>query len=147
MRTEILARLIEGTDLTAFREIARGCLEFRGFRQPTVSDGWSDGGRDVRVYETQGFTLLRFAVQVTVERPPWKAKLSSDPRRAKSALDCHSFMFISSRRIADAEFQKEVDTARDKEGATLSKMDQQDIAALLGTPEHERWLLEKQEYR
>lgn len=143
MRTEIVARLIEGTDFTAFRDIARRCLEARGFRQPIVSDGWSDGGRDVRVYETQGLTPLRFAVQVTVEQPPWKAKLRADLRRAQTALNCHSFMFVSSRRIADAEFQKEVDRARDEDGVTLTKMDQQDIAGLLDAPEQERWLLAK----
>lgn len=143
MKTEILARLIQATDFTTFRDIARKALELRGFRNPTISDGWSDGGRDVRIYETQGITPLRYAVQVTVEQPPWKAKLRTDLKRAKTALNCHSFMFVSSRRIADADFQREVDWARDTEGVSLAKMDGQELAALLDSREHQAWLLQK----
>lgn len=50
MKTDYVAQLIEALDFARFRELARHCIQLRGFVRPTVSDGWSDGGRDIRVY-------------------------------------------------------------------------------------------------
>jgi len=60
MRIELVANLIEAMDFTQFREFARQCIQQRGY-QTAPSDGWSDGGRDIRVYTIEGKVARRIA--------------------------------------------------------------------------------------
>lgn len=54
MLVDTLKNLIESAGFAVFREIARKCLLERGFTQPNESDGWGDGGRDLRLYVLPG---------------------------------------------------------------------------------------------
>jgi hypothetical protein len=132
LRADILGRHIDALDFLTFRELAQECLKIRGFSRSTISDGVSDGGRDIRVYDAQfGLQTIPFAVQTSVERKNWKGKIKEDAKRALDKLKCSSFLYVTSHRLPDAEFQGLVDSLRSDIGVTLTKMDQQDIAALL----------------
>jgi hypothetical protein len=143
LKFEILCRHIEALDSATFREVAQKCLEVRGFTRVTVSDGPDDAGRDIRVYETQSaLQPIPFAVQVSVQKKNWKAKIKDDAKSARDQLNCTSFMYVTSRRIGDADFQNLEDTLRRDLGVTLSKMDQQDLAALISSRELVSWFLD-----
>ena len=84
MRLDSLARLIEAADFGSFRELALACLALKGYREVTLTDGWADGGTDVRVFQLPP-NPTPIAFQVTVEWE-WKAKLHDDARKVKSRL-------------------------------------------------------------
>src|SRR5687768_8407130 len=128
MRLDSLIRLIESADWMAFREIAMRAIIARGYRHVELSDGWRDGGRDLRVFQL-GQRPLPIAIQVSVEKD-WKAKIAEDARKVVADLNLTDMMFVSSRRIADAEFQSTADDVLVNSGVRLSKMDSQAIASM-----------------
>jgi hypothetical protein len=95
-------RLIEIADFSSFRELAAHCLALKGYTDVTVTDGWNDGGTDVRVYQLPP-NPTGIAFQVTVERD-WKKKMHEDVVKVKTRLHLHNMIFVTSRRIAEAEF-------------------------------------------
>jgi hypothetical protein len=127
MRFDSLVRLIESSDFTSFREIALHILSARGFQTPAIRDGWSDGGSDVAVY---AFPMqpLQFAIQISVESD-WRRKLRQDARKAKTQLGTTDFLYVSSHRIAEVEFQAVADELV-REGIRATRMDSQGIASL-----------------
>lgn len=141
MRVEIIAKHVQALDFVAFREVARRCIELRGYHMPTISDGWSDGGRDLRVYSTTGATPLKVAVQISVEAD-WKSKLTSDAKKAVNKLKSRSFIYVTNRRIGDAEFQPLSDKIFGELGLPISKMDQQDISQMLIDQDMLAWFIE-----
>ncbi len=127
MRLELIANLIEAMDFLQFREFARQSILQRGYKA-VISDGWSDGGRDLRVYAAEGRVCHRIAFQCSVERD-WKAKLWDDLTKAKAKLECDDFVYITNRRIGDAVFNPLVQRALTEEEVHLSKIDKQDLAS------------------
>ena len=127
MQFELIANLIEAMDFSEFREFVRQCILQRGYKAVT-SDGWSDGGRDIRVYTAEGRVSRSIAFQCSVERE-WKAKLWDDLTKAKSKLGCDDFIYVTNRRIGDAVFDPLVQRALTDEEVHLSKIDKQDLAA------------------
>ncbi len=103
MRFDSLVRLIQSADYMSFREIALLTLRARGFATPAIRDGWSDGGSDMAVY-TFALQPLKFAIQISVEKD-WRAKLRQDARKAKKTLGTNDFLFVTSQRLAEVEFQ------------------------------------------
>jgi hypothetical protein len=131
VKLDSLVRLIEAADYMAFREIALQSLSARGFREPALSDGWNDGGTDVRIFQVPP-NPLEFAVQITVEKN-WKAKLRSDARKIRRKLKLSDMLLISSRRIAETEFSAVADEILRDESVRVQKMDAQAIASLAVT--------------
>ncbi|MFO0646010.1 MAG: restriction endonuclease [Polyangiales bacterium] len=135
MKFEVLVRHIEAADPQAFRELALVCLTARGF-QAEVTDGPDDGGRDLRIFSMPP-GARRFAVQVSVEKD-WRTKLRDDALLAKDKLGVTDMLFVSSRRLAEVDFQTVQDELVGK-GVAVQKMDAQGIASLL----HARGLIPK----
>jgi len=127
MRFDSLVRLIQSADYLSFREIALLALRARGFATPAIRDGWSDGGSDVAVY-TFALQSLRFAIQISVESD-WRAKLREDARKAKKTLGTSDFLYVSSQRLAEVEFQRVADELV-RDGIRAQRMDSQAIASL-----------------
>jgi hypothetical protein len=73
MRLDSLIRLIEASDFLAFRELALECLAMKGYQEVTLTNGWKDGGTDLRVFQLPP-NPTPMAFQITVERD-WKTKL------------------------------------------------------------------------
>jgi hypothetical protein len=67
MRQEILARLIGGLDFVTLKEVAAECLGRRGYSLVADSDGWSDGGSDLRLYVRNSVDPVKTAIQTSVE--------------------------------------------------------------------------------
>jgi hypothetical protein len=137
MQLELIANLIEAMDFVQFREFARQCILQRGYKA-VVSDGWADGGRDVRIYSAEGGVSRRIAFQSSVEWD-WKTKLWDDLMRAKSALGCDDFIYVTNRRIGDAVFEPLVQRALTEEQVHLSKIDKQDLASQILDTDKLRW--------
>ncbi|HTU35959.1 MAG TPA: restriction endonuclease [Candidatus Acidoferrum sp.] len=127
MRYELVANLIEAMEFSQFREFARQCILQRGYKA-VQSDGWSDGGRDIRIYNAEGRVSRRIAFQCSVEWD-WKPKLLEDIVKAKTKLGCDDFTYVTNRRIGDAVFDPVVQYALTEEGVHLNKIDKQDLAA------------------
>jgi hypothetical protein len=130
MRPEILARFVETLDFLTFKEVAAVCIEHRGYELVADSDGWKDGGSDLRLFTREGVAPVRYAIQASVEKH-WKPKVKADVAKAKKQLSCASFLYITSRRITDPDFLPIADELEVTLGVRVSKMDQQDIAAFL----------------
>lgn len=129
MKLESLSRLIESADDQAFREIARICLAARGLA-PSLTDGPNDGGGDFALYLNVGAVEpAPIAVQVSVEKN-WKSKIRKDAIKIKSNLKITDMLYISSRRLPDAEFIGIQDELRQTQGIRVQKMDSQSIASL-----------------
>lgn len=141
MRVEILERLIEALDPTTFREFARECIKYRGYSCPSLSDGWADGGRDVRVYLVDGLTPARLAFQTSIERN-WDGKLLADAKKARDKLKCSSFVYVTNRRIADAEFEPIKQRALADLRVSVSKIDKQDLASQVIDQDRLGWFLD-----
>lgn len=145
MLDEAVANQIESLPFHQFRDLARHCIENRGYGRPTTSDGWSDGGRDLRLYRTGGLTPVSLAVQVSVEWE-WKAKLWEDVCKAKDKLQCYTFIYVTNRRIGDAEFQPLVLRAL-AGGVHISKLDKQDLASQInGDNQLSLWFADFMDY-
>ena len=78
MRLEALSRLIASADFLSFREIALETMKLLGYQQPTLTDGWSDGGTDIRLTMMPPYPSP-LTVQVTAQKD-WRSKLTSRPR-------------------------------------------------------------------
>lgn len=127
MRLDSLVRLIETADFSSFRELALVCLSLKGYHDVTLSDGWNDGGTDVRVFQMPP-NATRIAFQITVERD-WKAKLAEDAAKAKIKLKLTHMTFVCSRRVAEYEFQKAAESVWRKYNVRATKIDGQAIAS------------------
>lgn len=123
----LLERLLEAAHFLQLREIGAEYLRDQGYREVYVSDGWSDGGRDVRFYEA-GPNPEPLAVQLTIERD-WKAKVLEDARKARAKFNCRAFTLITSRRIGDVDFNRVADELYRVNGISARKVDGPAIAA------------------
>lgn len=129
MKLESLSRLIASADYQAFREIARICLAARGL-SPSLTDGPNDGGGDFALYlSSNAIEPAPIAVQVSVEKD-WRSKLRKDAQKIKTKLKVTDLLYISSRRLPDAEFIGISDELRKNHGIRAQKMDSQSIASL-----------------
>jgi len=140
MRQEILARLIGSIDFVTLKEVAAECLSRRGYSNVSDSDGWSDGGSDLRVYARNSVEPAKTAIQTSVEKD-WKSKVRADAIKAKRRLGCPTFLYVSSRRIPDAEFLPIADDLEVKHGVRAAKMDQQDIAGFVLNHDLLQWFM------
>lgn len=127
MRTESLERLISSCDFQTFREVAHIFLNRRGFQQVELSDGWNDGGSDLRVYMLPP-NPAKLAVQLTVDRK-WPAKLRDDASKAKRTLGLERLFFLTSYRIDEVEFSSLADQILRDHGVHVSRYDAQSIAS------------------
>jgi hypothetical protein len=126
MRHESLVNLIGNLDPATFLDVARRCLQARGYH-PALSDGRNDGGADFLVY-MRGVEPAPCAVQVSIEKK-WKPKLKQDA--AKAARNGFStLLFVSSRRLPNHDFFRIEDEVSQTAAIKLQKMDAQDIAGL-----------------
>jgi len=123
----MIAKLIEAMDFIQFREFARQCIAQRGYK-PVPCDGWSDGGRDISVYATEGRISRQIAFQSSVEWE-WESKLWEDLIKAKTKLGCVDFIYVTNRRIGGAVFDPVVQRALTEEEVHLGKIDNQELAA------------------
>jgi hypothetical protein len=133
MKLEMLRALIEHADFISFRELAQFYLHLRGFVAPTQRDGRNDGGSDFAVFIMHP-NPAPFAIQTSVEWN-WRSKTLEDARKAKRILGCENFLFVSSRRIPEAEFTGVKDELF-REGINASRADSQDIASALVEHHH-----------
>lgn len=128
MNLTALARLIEAADWGSFRELALRLLSLKGYRETVLVDGPGDGGTDFLVSELPP-NPARLAIQVSVQKR-WKRKLQQDAAKVQQQLRLNDLLYITSRRIPEAEF----DDVRDKLWRTLGvrafKLDNQAIASL-----------------
>ncbi len=127
MRLDALVRLIETADFSSFRELAAHCLALKGYREVTVTDGWNDGGADVRVFQLPP-NPTAMAFQITVERD-WKGKLHDDVAKVKARLGLRDMTLVASRRIPEAEFFIESENVWREHGVRVTKLDGQAIAS------------------
>lgn len=129
MKFDSLVRLIESADYMSFREIAHLALQARSFKHVAITDGWKDGGRDVAVYEAPP-NPSRFAVQLSVERD-WRGKLREDAGKVRSRLGVDVLLYVTSRRVPEADFATVADEIWVANSVTARKMDSQAIATLV----------------
>ena len=127
MLVDSLKKHVEALTFIHFREVARRYIQNRGFRGPVVTDGWSDGGTDLRVYEVGATEPRRVAIQVSVELD-WKGKIKSDAAKALKNLGCNVFIYVSNRRVPDAQFQPVADKLLSDKGISASKADRDNVA-------------------
>ena len=127
MKLDSLVRLIASSDFMAFREMAIRFLVLRGYVDPSLTDGWSDGGTDVRIFHKPP-NPAKIAIQITVERD-WSKKLRDDSQKIKDRLDIDTLIFISSRRIPETDFHEESQQIWLDYNVHVSKMDSQAIAS------------------
>jgi hypothetical protein len=124
----VLVQLIEAMNPYQLQEVALRYLSLRGFRNPSLTDGWNDGGTDLRVMRADGVPS-RLVVQTSVQRK-WKEKLTSDIEKAYNSYKCNSFIYISSRRLAELDFQRIADDALLRHQVTVTKADSQALASI-----------------
>lgn len=127
MRLDSLVRAIESSDFSAFREIALHALIDRGFTDIELTDGPSDGGRDFRTGVLQGGSL-RIGIQISVTKT-WKAKLEEDIEKIHRIYGFEDVLYLSSRRIPEAEFESFSDKMLRTYSVRVQKMDCQGIAS------------------
>jgi hypothetical protein len=123
----VLARLIESSDFMSFRELALKCLEIKGYRGIAVTDGWRDGGTDVRVFHMPP-NPTPLAFQISVEKD-WRSKAKADAVKVKDNLKLEHMILVSSRRIAEAEFQIIADEIWREQAVRVTRIDNQSIAS------------------
>lgn len=127
MKLDSLVRVIEAADFMAFRELALECLSIKGYRDVALTDGWSDGGTDVRVFQLPpNPTPIAFQISVEWE---WKTKLRKDAAKIKNKLALVHMTLVTSRRIPEAEFQTEAEGIWQTLGVRATKLDSQSIAS------------------
>lgn len=127
MKLEALSRLITSADFLSFREIALRTLSLKGYREPSLTDGWKDGGTDIRVIQIPP-NPTSLAIQISVERN-WRSKLKADARKVKEKLNLVDLLFITSRRVPEAELVEVADEIWREYGVRTSKIDNQTIAS------------------
>lgn len=126
---------------TQLRELACEYLRFRGYGDPVITDGWHDGGSDLRVHETSGQAPRKIAIQTSVQEKSWKAKLKEDARKALAKLDCGVFLYVTNRRLGDAEYQPVADELLQQDGISCSKADGDSLAQYVLQNDKVDWLL------
>ncbi|SNR92876.1 restriction endonuclease [Actinomadura mexicana] len=131
MHIENLVRLVETFNPAQLQDAAILYLRMRGFQNPELSDGWSDGGTDVRVLNAIN-AKSKIAIQVSVEKK-WKAKISEDLRKAIENYEIESFIYISSRRLPELEFEKTKDKLKEETGVAIERVDGQSLASAFFT--------------
>jgi hypothetical protein len=92
-----------------------------------LTDGWSDGGSDVRVSQLPP-NPTSLAIQITVQKD-WAGKLKEDARKVRDKLGLSDLIFISSRRVAEAPFHSLTEEIWRNTGVRVSKLDSQAIAS------------------
>lgn len=126
MRFDALANLIGSADFATFREIARLALRARGYAEAHLTDGPRDGGQDI-VVMTLPPNPTPIVVAVSVQQD-WRRKLRDDARKAVGKTS--HLLFISSRRMAQADFLTVADDLLRELSLTVDRMDQQTLAGL-----------------
>jgi hypothetical protein len=129
-KLDTFGRTIEGCDFITFRELAIFTLPYIGLKEVKLTDGWRDGGTDVKVGVNKG-TELNLAVQISVERK-WQSKIIGDLRKIKSNYsNVRAVYFISSRRIQERDFETVRQQAYKDFDINLFKYDNQGISSVL----------------
>lgn len=141
MLIDNLRRLMQTMTFAQLRELACEYIRFRGYGDPVITDGWSDGGSDLRVHQTSGRAPLRIAIQTTVQEKGWKAKLKEDARTALAKLDCGVFLYVTNRRLGDADYQPVEDELLQQDGISCSKADGDSLAHYVLRNDKVDWLL------
>ncbi len=131
MKLHALVSHIEATDPHSFREVALLALRLRGF-EPELTDGPYDGGIDLVVY-VRGPRRARFGVQISTERD-WEKKLRDELAKPRwkdyAAQGLRTLLFVSSRRMPEASYQKVADDIERGTGLHVERLDAQGIASL-----------------
>jgi hypothetical protein len=128
MRLDSLISLIEGADWMAFREIAMSCLELKGYKEVSLTDGSYDGGTDIRVCQIPP-NPTRIAVQLSVQKKRWEAKLNADAHKVKSELSLNNMVFVTSHRIPESSFDSVKNEVWKETSVSVNKIDSQAIAS------------------
>ncbi len=126
MRLDPLNNLIANTDFLSFREIALQCLDLKGYKDLALTDGWNDGGVDVR-FCVMPPNVSKIAIQISVEKE-WKKKLKRDARKIKKQFGLNRMIFVSSRRLDNVEFEEVSESIWNELEVSVSKLDCQGIA-------------------
>lgn len=142
MRIDNLRRLMSTMTFAQCRELAREYIRFRGYGDPVISDGWNDGGSDLRVYHTGSQAPQRIAIQSSVQEKNWKTKLKDDARKAKADLGCGVFLYVTNRRLPDAEYQPVADELLQQDGISCLKADGDSLAQYVLDDDKVDWLLD-----
>ncbi len=95
-----------------------------------LKDGWNDGGSDFAV-GVLGSNAAELGIQVTVQRSNWENKVKTDARRARAELGFGNFVYITSRRLPQADFVNVADDLWSSDGITVRAVDSQGIAGFL----------------
>lgn len=139
MRVDALSRLISAFEFYQLREVALRYLSLLGYRNPVLTDGWADGGTDLRALRADGFDST-IVFQVSVEKN-WEAKLRSDIAKAVANYSPTTFIYISSRRIPELKFSQ-IATQFRAQGLSLVKADSQALASSFFENGESSYLLE-----
>ena len=127
MNITSLTKHINNCDFITFRDIAVQALLLKGYTDPFLTDGWKDGGTDIR-YSQIPPNPARLAIQLSVERD-WKSKLKEDSLKAKAKLGLDQMLFVSARRIPETEFDEVKSELFADHGIQVSQIDAQNIAS------------------
>jgi hypothetical protein len=129
MNIEVLANLIEATDLSTFRSLVTILIPLIGLKDVDYCDGPYDGGKDFQLAKMPG-TGVRIGIQISTEKK-WKAKLEKECKKLKSNFDTNVIYFISSRRMPEGSFSTVKEDVFKNMGVVINKYDNQAIATRL----------------
>ncbi len=133
MHLDNLERLInEAADPSAFRELSLRYLKLAGYHTVELTDGRGDGGKDFRLFKLGG-NPEPLAVQVSVQKKRWQAKLRADAVRAKEIFGTSNFTYLTSHRISGQDEQEVANELWSSHNIALRVIDAQAIASMFVT--------------
>lgn len=126
MNIEALSRLIEASDVSAFRSLVAIFLPMINVNEADYCDGPYDGGKDFNLLKMPG-NGIEIGIQISVEKE-WQKKINSDAAKLKRNFESNVMYFISSRRIPEGSFDKIREDVMKNQGVSVIKYDCQSIA-------------------
>lgn len=126
MNIEALARLVEATDVSAFRSLVAIFLPMIGINEAYYCDGPYDGGKDFNLLKNPG-NGIKIGIQISVEKD-WRSKIKVDAVKLKINFNANVLYFISSRRIPEGTFSDFREELILEHGISVIKYDNQAIS-------------------
>jgi hypothetical protein len=127
MNIDLLANMIEASDVSSFRSIASIFIRSVGYPLSFLSDGPYDGGADFFVHSGSGVGI-ESAFQLSIEKD-WRKKLEEDVKKVKAHYKgISNLIFVSKRRIPLRSFQEVNENLMQLFGVATTHYDNQAIA-------------------
>lgn len=128
MRLDTMVRLIEAADPGSFRELALLYLAMSDYAAVELRDGSGDAGNDVSLWQL-GVNPEQVAVQLSVQRKGWEAKVRQDAQRAKELLGYGQFVYVTSRRVPATVATPLIEDLWSRQAVSLRIIDSQALAS------------------